>query len=98
MKKLGEYQTSAKYKMKRYKEIHKDNVYGPGDDNYGRNKPFWQKSPYNKKVVEMDNCVNCGKETIYPKNLNIDCRENYIEGAGQLCKECYTRIYTIKNV
>jgi hypothetical protein len=60
-----------------------NDVYGPGDDNYGRNKPFWK---------EMDNCVDCGKETKYPKYLDIDYREHYIEGAGQLCDECAEKL------
>ena len=42
----------------------------------------------NKSKTEMDTCVYCGKETKYPKYLNIDFRENYIEGAGQLCDTC----------
>jgi len=37
---------------------------------------------------ELDMCVSCGKETKYPKNLHIDSRHHYIEGAGQLCDEC----------
>ena len=48
--------------------------------------------------VEMDECVSCGKETIYPKNMHIDYRYNYVEGSGQLCQECADRIYKIKNV
>ena len=43
--------------------------------------------------VEMDACINCGKETEYPKNMHIDYRFNYVEGAGQLCHECYEKIY-----
>lgn len=37
---------------------------------------------------EMDVCVMCGKETMYPKRMHIDFRFNYIEGVGQLCREC----------
>ena len=42
---------------------------------------------------EMDNCVNCGKQTSYSKNMCIDYRKYYIEGSGQLCKDCYDKIY-----
>ena len=42
---------------------------------------------------EMDKCVNCGKDTPYAKHIHINFREHYIEGAGQLCKECYDKIY-----
>lgn len=40
-----------------------------------------------------DNCVLCGDETPYEKTENINNRYHYIEGAGQLCKECYTETY-----
>ena len=77
---------------------------GPGDDDYGRKKPFWkikQKAEKEmkkaKEKVEMDLCVSCGKETEYPKNAHIDYRFHYVEGAGQLCKECYDKIYKVKN-
>lgn len=43
--------------------------------------------------VEMDNCVYCEKETKYPKHMHIDFRMHYVEGAGQLCEECYDKIY-----
>lgn len=42
---------------------------------------------------EMDNCIVCGKETEYSKTTPIDLRYYYVEGAGQLCKECYEKIY-----
>ena len=64
-------------------------VYGPGDDDYGRNPSPWKK---NDMKAEMDKCVSCGKETKYPKNLNIDYREHYVEGAGQLCDECAEKL------
>jgi hypothetical protein len=43
--------------------------------------------------MEKDSCVVCGKETEYTKDTHIDLREYYIEGAGQLCEECYVSIY-----
>ena len=45
----------------------------------------------NEKKMEV--CVSCGKEMNVPKNLNIEFRKNYIEGAGQLCDECHDKIY-----
>ena len=44
-------------------------------------------------IREKDKCVCCGKETEYYKDTHIDFREHYIEGSGQLCKECHKRIY-----
>jgi hypothetical protein len=46
-----------------------------------------------KKKNEKEKCVSCEKETNVPKNLNIDFRKNYVEGAGQLCDECHDKIY-----
>lgn len=36
-----------------------------------------------------DLCISCGKETSYSKDVHIDMRYGYIEGAGQLCINCY---------
>ncbi len=36
-------------------------------------------------------CILCGKETTVDVNTHIDFRTGYIEGAGQLCVECYQR-------
>lgn len=46
-----------------------------------------------KSKIEHDKCVNCGKETEYPKDAHVDFRDDYIEGAGQLCKDCRKKIY-----
>lgn len=35
-----------------------------------------------------DLCVCCGKDTGIPKETHLDFREFYVEGAGQLCREC----------
>ena len=48
-----------------------------------------------------ENCVLCGVETEYDKETQIDLRLHYIEGAGQLCPECWSKIYNdnvFKNV
>lgn len=39
---------------------------------------------------QFENCVMCDKLTNVPRSLHVDVRHNYIEGAGQLCFECYT--------
>jgi hypothetical protein len=66
--------------MKNFNEI-----YGPGSDNYGRDK-----SPME---IPMEVCSYCGKKTNVPVMLNVDMRENYVDGAGQLCGECYNKVY-----
>lgn len=43
---------------------------------------------------EKEKCVSCGKIVSgITKYTHIDFRDYYIEGAGQLCKECYNKIY-----
>lgn len=36
-------------------------------------------------------CILCGKETTVDINTHVDYRTGYIEGAGQLCAECYLK-------
>lgn len=38
-----------------------------------------------------DTCILCGVETAYDESTHIDMRVGYIEGAGQLCSQCYRR-------
>lgn len=46
--------------------------------------------------MEKDKCVVCSKVTIYNKFDHIDNRNFYVEGCGQLCPECFNRVYTEK--
>ena len=39
--------------------------------------------------MAKDTCIMCGDETPYDYEIHIDLRYGYVEGAGQLCKECY---------
>ena len=45
------------------------------------------------EVKMKDKCVSCGVETLYDKTDHVDFRLGYIEGAGQLCLDCYEKIY-----
>lgn len=36
-----------------------------------------------------ESCILCGRETAVSKELTIAQRYGYIEGSGQLCKNCY---------
>ena len=47
-------------------------------------------------VMKKDKCVYCACETEYSVNEHIDLRMFYVEGAGQLCKECWDKIYDKK--
>lgn len=43
-----------------------------------------------------DLCVNCKKETPYKTEVPVEYRDNYIEGAGQLCKDCFESVGGLK--
>ena len=45
-----------------------------------------------EKKKEIEKCVVCGKEAGYLKEKSIEERCFYVEGAGQLCRECFERI------
>jgi len=37
----------------------------------------------------FEQCIMCGEETTVLKTTHVDFRYGYVEGAGQLCRECY---------
>lgn len=41
--------------------------------------------------MSKETCIICGKETAVDKSTHIDFRVGYVEGAGQLCTECYLK-------
>lgn len=47
------------------------------------------KFTYIKDDIEFEKCVNCGKKLTIRVGLSIAFRQNYVEGAGQHCAECY---------
>ena len=38
---------------------------------------------------EREECIKCGEETKYNKSDHVDKRVGYIDGAGQLCNNCF---------
>lgn len=40
-----------------------------------------------------EKCIICKKDVPVKKDLPIDQRKYYVEGAGQLCPDCYKEIY-----
>ena len=46
-----------------------------------------------KVETKKDRCVMCSAKTEYDIDTHIDNRKYYIEGAGQMCRGCHTRIY-----
>ena len=45
------------------------------------------------KNSETEKCVSCKKDTGISINTHIDFRKGYVEGAGQLCSECFIKTY-----
>lgn len=43
-------------------------------------------------VIKFDKCVICEVETEEPESKHVDYRMYYVDGAGQLCKECYENL------
>ena len=43
--------------------------------------------------TQTEKCIDCGKDTGVSINTHVDFRKNYIEGAGQLCSECFIKTY-----
>ena len=43
--------------------------------------------------VKLEKCVSCGRETGYSINDHVDSRKTYVEGAGQLCSQCFIEVY-----
>ena len=43
--------------------------------------------------VETEKCVTCGIDTEVPVNEHVDLRKYYVEGAGQLCAQCWHKAY-----
>ena len=45
------------------------------------------------KKEHTEKCINCDIDTGVPVDLHVDYRNYYVEGAGQLCKECFSAMY-----
>ena len=64
---------------------------------------FWTKEPaervnktfteFEKNGVQTDLCVLCHGNTGVPTRTPVQSRRYYVEGAGQLCAQCYRELY-----
>jgi hypothetical protein len=50
-----------------------------------------------EEFMKTEICIVCGVDTNVPKHLNVDLREHYVEGAGQMCKKCWDETYKTIN-
>jgi hypothetical protein len=46
-----------------------------------------------EKQPDIEHCVVCGSVTEYTKETPLNERIGYVEGAGQLCQDCYKDLY-----
>ena len=46
-----------------------------------------------KHPGHYERCVLCGSVTDIPADLSIDRRSCYVEGSGQLCRNCWQKLY-----
>lgn len=42
---------------------------------------------------QTEKCISCGRDTGISTKTHVDFRKNYIEGAGQLCAQCFIETY-----
>lgn len=61
-----------------------------------RNKVMKKKIIYlsNRIADPFERCVICKKNTNVSRNLPIDQRYGYVIGMGQLCYECFKKLYS----
>lgn len=45
------------------------------------------------KIAENDKCVLCGRDAGVPADMPVSERKNYVKGCGQLCEDCFYRLY-----
>lgn len=46
-----------------------------------------------RRVKDYERCAMCGKVTDVSADTPIEMRSCYVEGAGQLCRDCWAEIY-----
>jgi hypothetical protein len=59
--------------------------------NYLNKKPEYQVFDEDEK--ELERCVLCGKRINVRRDTYVDFRAYYVEGCGQLCRECFIFLY-----
>lgn len=59
--------------------------------------PKTEMAPLFAPAFDKEPCTTqgCKNETGYTRHTPVDMRVGYIDGAGQLCLECYARIYPV---
>lgn len=55
---------------------------------------FIQRQIHKEELYEQ--CISCKELTGTPKTLDIKKRSYYVEGAGQMCRDCWEALYPQK--
>ena len=58
-----------------------------------RIRKYLQRFRSQKQETVYEKCVLCGAETKIPTTTSIKEREDYIQGCGQLCAICRSKIH-----
>lgn len=56
---------------------------------------MWVQRQIHKHEL-YEECISCGIVTQTPKTLDVSKRLYYIEGVGQMCRECWETLYPIQ--
>jgi hypothetical protein len=52
-----------------------------------------EKLVFEEQFGNKDKCVICNDDSLYDKTMPIKLRLGYIIGSGQLCLDCYEKVY-----
>ncbi len=65
----------------------------------GKGAPGASKKEGKKRQSQrMERCCRCGKPIGYSVDTPVQLRYDYVEGAGQLCNECWLSVYGNRRV
>ena len=56
------------------------------------------KGKENNACSEYEICVLCGGLTDVLRDCPIEERKNYVSGGGQLCNECFGKLYHLNDI
>ena len=62
---------------------------------FGMTDGMWIQRQIHKEEL-YEKCISCKELTGTPKTLDIKQRLYYIEGAGQMCRDCWEVLYPQK--
>jgi hypothetical protein len=46
-----------------------------------------------EKDTPTERCILCGIQTSVPVSTDVSLRNNYVDGAGQMCFLCFDEVY-----